>query len=345
MPGWPSPSGYLSPLDESYAETDVGCSLTSETMLVEAMLARAPKAAEATGKAKWYVESNEAPSLSKVKSRLTWQYMQHLIAMHENQVHGPGLLYSSELAPLLGNWNIVPETLSVGSDGGPDDLAAVNTDFTSYSMTSMAEDIRNSALTRISFHWSQIGVVVTKDGVTHVVRYDVGQHKIALRGYAKTIVDAPKTYPILANDPGSGQLVKVRFTTDMNKYGVALLNGVPQKIEYDFYDGKTLTPLGSRVPAWMAMIYENGEPTVAPKGEVDVGLDTKVTMYGIQFVNGITSTFTQSPPKDPNNNPLRHPISRVFIPIPAIKPSSGPVEMRKINPAVEPVVKGAVSGH
>ena len=232
-------------------------------MLVEAMLARAPKSAPPTGKAKAYVESNQAPSLSTVKSRLTWQYMQHLIAMHDGQVHGPGLLYSGEVPALMEKWNTDPVTLAVGRDGGPDDMQAVATDFSTYSMASMAKDVRNSALTRLSFHWSQIGVVKTKDGLTHVVRYDIGQHKIALRGYNKTIVDAQKTYPLLANDPGSGKLVKIRLTTDMTKYGLPLPKGVAQTVEYDFYDGKTLTNLApSRQPGWRWCMRGPSLPTV-----------------------------------------------------------------------------------
>lgn len=324
---------YHLPSEAALLEAEVGCSLTAETMLIEALLARAPKTAVPTAKTKAYVDGNLAPALSKVQSRLTWQYLEHLIAMQKGQVDGPGLLLTSEAAVQLDKWNITPVTLYTGSDGGPDDMQAVKTDFTEFSMASMANDVRATGLTRIIFHWSKMGIVTTADGVTHIIRADTGQHKIALRGYNKTIVDQPGVYPILANDPGSGQLVKIRLTTDPKKYNAGTTNN--PKIEYDFYDlsSKTLVNLGPANPGWMAMIYEGAEPVTRGAGMMDVGLGKDVQFFRIQFINGLATTFTAAPPAD--GNTTRRLAPRPYFPTPGLRPGGGPVE-RRLNVTVAP---------
>lgn len=320
--------------DAAQSEADVGCSLTSETMLVEALLARLPKMAIATGKAKAYLASPAIAGLSTEQSRLVWQYLEHLIAMSNNQVTGPGLLFVSEASTMFDKWNISPSSLWTGSDGGPDDMAAVGTSFRDFSMQSFANDMEHSGLTKISFHWSKIGIVKTDDGVTHVIRDDVGQHKIALRGYAKAIVDQPATYPILANDPGSGNLVKVRFTTDVAKFNVGKPGTGP--IEYDFYDetSKQLINLGTVDPGWMAMIYDGEEPLTKSQGTMSVGLGKDVQFWKVEFVNGISTTFTEQPPAD--TNPMRRGLLKPYFPKPNVRPGSGPVE-RRINIGAQPM--------
>ncbi len=335
---WQNPGNgkYYNLADTAEMEADVGCSLTSETMLVEALLARAPKIAIPTGKDKDYVDAPAIAGLTQEQSRLTWQYLQHLVAMLHGQKDGPGLLYVSQAAPLIDNWNMTPSDFGVGSDGGPDDMAAVTTDFRPYSMATLAQDIRNTGLTRLSFHWSRYGVVYTDDGIYHVVRMDLGQHKIALRGYNRTINDGQGIYPILANDPGSGKLVKIRLTTNPKRFNTGYAE---QHIEYDFYDPatKTLTNLGPENPGWMAMIYEGAEPS--GKGvKMDVGLSKQATMFPIQFVNGITTTFTTPPPpSDPS--PLHRIVPRRFFPLPTLRSGSGPVE-RRFTPVVPVLMPG-----
>lgn len=334
---WNDDAGkYYAPTELARIEAGVGCSITVETMLNETIISRMPKTATVVAPGKAYFDANPAPALPRGDSRNVFQYKGHLIWLQDRKQPCCGLTSAPMFALSLNNWPaIAPISYYIGSDGGPSDLEAVKTDFTSVTMDSLAKDVRNGGLIRIMFHWARIGVVKTDDGVTHIIRMNLGNHKVAVRGYSKTIQSAPGVYPIVLNDPGSGTVTSARFTSNLAQYNVAPLNNVSGTLRYHNYDVATgtLTDLGDSNPGWLAMTASGGEPTFA--GNKDVGLGKDAAFYDIQFVNAIETTYLSEPKE---KNPAARLMDKTFIQLPKVIPGPGPIELRKTVIA-NPVVK------